>query len=107
MFMCGVYGRGVTLRTELRTFERQTHTLHPLYNTWKVVRLPVVTHNEDKCSHFEDWCTEVLEAKILSSHEEFDLSAKWLQRLCLRHGPAPSLDFSLDYYFHFQPHKLV
>lgn len=96
----------VMLRTELRAFAHVRHTLHLLHNTRKAVRLPAGTHNEEECSHSEDWSTEVLEAKILSSHEESDLSARWLQSLCLCHYTAPSLDFSLDYYFHFQPHKL-
>lgn len=42
----------------------------------KAVRLEAVIHTRNECSHFEDWSTEVLEAKILSSHEEFGPAAR-------------------------------
>lgn len=40
------------------------------------MRLEAIIHNRDECSHFEDWSTEVLRAKVLSSHEEADLTAR-------------------------------
>lgn len=51
------------------------HTISTEYIP-KAVRLEAVIHNRDECSHFEDWSTEVLEANILSSREEFGPAAR-------------------------------
>lgn len=52
-----------------------THTMSTEYIP-RPVRLEAVIHNKGECSHSEDWSTEVLEAKMLSSHEEFGPAAR-------------------------------
>lgn len=51
------------------------HTISTEYIP-KAVRLEAVIHQRDEYSHFEDWSTEVLEAKIPSSHEDFGPAAR-------------------------------